>query len=318
MENCPDMQEKHSVSLTTEFKERKALMKPFTYLSPETLEQAFDLYVRHGDSAKYMAGGTDVIVKLKDGWLSPEFIISLKKIKDLALLQKDDATGGLSIGAMVTHSMLEKSEMIKKHYPIIHDAVSKIGSVQIRNAGTIGGNLINAVPSADGAIPMIALDGTAVIKGPEKERSVMVKDLFIEPYRTVLKPGEILTKIIIPACSPNTGSAYIKFGRRAAMELPLIGIGVLISLDDNKETCTKARICLGVAGPVPMRAYEAEKLLEGSRITPELLDRAGEKAAEESRVRDSVRGKAWHRKEMIKVQVRRMGLRCLDIIQNNS
>lgn len=293
-------------------------MKPFTYLSPESLEQAFEMYGRHGDSAKYMGGGTDVIVKLKDGWMSPEVIISLKKIKQLSMLNMDETTGELVIGAMVTHSMLEKSEMITKNYPIIHDAVSKIGSVQIRNVGTIGGNLVNAVPSADGAIPMIALDGTAVIQGPDGKRKLMVKDLFLEPHKTVLKPGEILTKIIIPPCSPNTGSAYIKFGRRAAMELPLIGIGVLISLDDSKKTCTKARICLGVAGPVPMRTYEAEKILKGRQITKELLTQAGEKACEESKVRDSVRGKAWHRKEMIKVQVRRMGLKCLDIIQKNS
>ena len=183
--------------------------------------------------------------------------------------------------------------------------------------GTIGGNLINAVPSADGAIPMIALDGTALIQGPSGERSVAVKDLFIEPYKTVLKPGEILKKITIPAQSPRTGSAYIKFGRRAAMELPLIGIGVLLSLEEDLETCAKARIVLGVAGPTPMRAYEAEKLLAGQRITEDILRQAGERAADESKVRDSVRGSAWHRKEMIRVQVRRMGLKCMDIIKNN-
>jgi aerobic carbon-monoxide dehydrogenase medium subunit len=217
---------------------------------------------------------------------------------------------------MVTHAVLEKSLMIQNDYPIIYDAVSNIGSLQIRNVGTIGGNLINAVPSADGAIPLIALDGVALLVGPDGERSVEVKDLFIEPYKTVLKPGELLTKITIQSQAPNTGSAYIKFGRREAMELPLLGVGVLISLDDDMETCDRARICLGVAAPTPMRAFTAEKLLVGQKIDEKLLQKAGELAADESKVRDSVRGKAWHRKEMVRVQVRRMGLKCLDMIKN--
>ncbi len=292
-------------------------MKPFTYLSPATVEEAISLYGRHSGTARYIAGGTDVIVKLKDGWMAPDFLISLKKIAALSGLQKNETTGELSIGATVTHAALEKSLMIQKEYPIIHDAVSNIGSLQVRNVGTIGGNLINAVPSADGAIPMIALDGVASIQGPSGERSVAVKNLFIEPYKTVLAPGELLTKIIIPAQAPRTGSAYIKFGRRAAMELPLIGIGVLLSLEEDLETCTKSRICLGVAGPTPMRALEAEALLTGKKITEDLLKQAGEKAADESKVRDSVRGSAWHRKEMIRVHVRRMGLKCMDIIKNN-
>jgi carbon-monoxide dehydrogenase medium subunit len=293
-------------------------MKAFTYLSPKSVEEAIQLYGRHSETAKYMAGGTDVMVKIKDGWMAPDFLISLKKIAPLCELHKNDATGELSIGALVTHACLENSLTIKNEYPILHDAVSNIGSLQVRNMGTIGGNLINAVPSADGAIPLIALDGIALLQGPFGERSCDVKDLFVAPYQTILKPGEILTKIILPAQAPNTGSAYIKFGRRAAMELPLIGIGVLLVLDEDRHTCTRARICLGVAAPVPMRAFEAERLLEGKKIDAHLLAEAGKTAADESRVRDSVRGKAWHRREMIRVQVRRMGQKCLEIIQDKN
>ncbi len=291
-------------------------MKPFKYLSPTTVDEAIDFYGKHSETSKYIGGGTDVIVKLKEEWMKPDFLISLKKIQTLSELHRSDVTGELSIGAMVTHATLEKSLMIQNEYPIIYDAVSNIGSLQVRNVGTIGGNLINAVPSADGAIPLIALDGTALLHGPDGERSVEVKDLFIKPYETVLKPGEILTKITIAPQQANTGSAYIKFGRRAAMELPLIGVGVLLTLGDDKETCTKARICLGVAAPVPMRAYGAEKLLVGKKIDEKILIKAGKLAADESKVRDSVRGKAWHRREMIRVQVKRMGIKCLEIIKN--
>ncbi len=290
-------------------------MKEFKYLAPASVEEAIALHTEHTETAKYIAGGTDVIVKLKEGWMEPDYLISLKKIAQLSELHKNETTGELSIGAAVTHAALEKSLMIQNEYPIIYDAVSNVGSLQVRNVGTIGGNLINAVPSADGAIPMIALDGVALLQGPSGERSVDVIDLFLAPYETVLKPGEILTQITIPAQEPNTGSAYIKFGRRAAMELPLLGVGVLITLDDDCLTCTKARICLGVAAPTPMRAKEAEKMLVGQKIDEDLLRKAGEKASEESKVRDSIRGKAWHRKEMVKVQVRRMGLKCLEMIQ---
>ncbi len=293
-------------------------MKEFKYLSPTSVEEAISFYGQHSETSKFVAGGTDVIVKVKDGWMEPDFLISLKKIKELSELHKNEATKELSIGALVTHATLEKSLMIQNRYPIIYDAVSNIGSLQVRNVGTIGGNLINAVPSADGAVPMIALDGVALLHGPDGERSVEVKDLFIKPYVTVLKPGEILKKITIPPQEANTGSAYIKFGRRAAMELPLIGIGMLLTLDTDLETCTKARIVLGVAAPTPMRAFEAEKTLVGQKINEEILVKAGQIAADESKVRDSVRGKAWHRKEMIRVHVRRMGLKCLDIIKSNS
>ena len=292
-------------------------MKEFKYLSPTSVEEAISFYGQHSETSKFIAGGTDVIVKLKEGWMEPDFLISLKKIKELGELHKNEATKELSIGALVTHAILEKSLMIQNEYPIIYDAVSNIGSLQVRNVGTIGGNLMNAVPSADGAVPMIALDGVALLHGPDGERSIEVKDLFVKPYETVLKPGEILKKITIPPQEANTGSAYIKFGRRAAMELPLIGIGVLLTLDADLETCTKARIVLGVAAPTPIRAFEAEKTLVGQKINEEILVKAGQIAADESQVRDSVRGKAWHRKEMIRVHVRRMGLKCLDIIKNS-
>jgi len=293
-------------------------MKPFTYLCPTTVEEAISFYGQHSETAKFIAGGTDVIVKVKEGWMQPDYLISLNKIEEMKELHKNDATQELTIGALVTHATLEKSIMIQNQYPIIYDAVSNIGSLQVRNVGTIGGNLINAVPSADGAVPLIALDGVALLHGPDGERSVEVKDLFLAPYETILKPGEILKKVTIPAQAPNTGSAYIKFGRRAAMELPLIGIGVRLTLEDDQKTCAQARIVLGVAAPTPIRAYEAEKFLVGKEITEEVLAEAGILAADESKVRDSVRGKAWHRKEMVRVQVRRMGLKCVDIIKNNS
>lgn len=290
-------------------------MKKFTCLIPNTLDEAISLRQSHGDEAMYVAGGTDVMVKVKSGKIAPDYLIYLKHIIGLAQLQVNQDTGELHIGAFVTHRALEKASMIRLHYPIIHDAVQHIGSVQIRNVATIGGNLVNAVPSADGAIPLIALDARVNIYGDTGERNVDLIHFFQGPGQTVLRPGEILTEIIVPKQPARTSAAYQKFGRRAAMELPLIGVGVLLSLEEGSNRCTKARVALGVAAPTPIRTLSAERYLVGKEITEETLSEAGRLAAEESRVRDSIRGLAWSRRDIVAVFVRRMGMKCLERIK---
>lgn len=290
-------------------------MKKFTYLVPQTLDEAISLHRSHGDGAMYVAGGTDVLVKVKSGKMAPDYLISLKHISGQDQLRLNPDTGELHIGAFVTHRILETSSLIKKHYPIIQDAVQHIGSVQIRNVATIGGNLVNAVPSADGAVPLIALDAGVSIYGTTGPRRVDLIHFFEGPGKTVMEPGEILTEIIVPKQPARTGGAYQKFGRRAAMELPLIGVGVLLSLEEGSNRCSKARVSLGVAAPTPIRTLNAERYLVGKEITEETLDEAGRLAAEESRVRDSIRGLAWYRREMVSVFVKRMGMKCLERIK---
>jgi len=290
-------------------------MKNFSYLMPETIDEAISLLESHGEKAGYIAGGTDVMVKIKEGNLSPEYLVSLKHIPAMNDLSLDRENGELHIGALTTHRMLEKSSLIRLQYPILHDAVINIGSVQIRNVATIGGNLVNAVPSADGAIPLIAMDARVRFRGPRGEQTEDLIKFFLGPGRNILEHGEILTEIIIPPLLPRSGSAYIKFGRRAAMELPLLGVGVLLSLDEDMKHCARARICLGVAAPTPLRALEAEKFLSGKVVDEKTLAEAGRIAGDESKVRDSIRGVAWYRKEMVNVQVKRMGMKCLERIK---
>ncbi len=286
-------------------------MNKFTYLMPKNLDEAISLQQSHGERAKYIAGGTDVLVKIKEGKLAPEYLISLKHIiaQDRPFLNQE--TGELFIGAFVTHGMIAKSPVVQAHYPILHDAVKNIGSVQIRNVATIGGNLVNAVPSADGAIPLIALDAKVNIYGAKGLRSMELLRFFLGPGLCDLEKGEILTEIVIPPQLPRTGSAYIKHGRREAMELPMLGVGVLLSLAEDMQTCAKARICLGVAAPTPLRALQAEKYLFGKPVNEQHLAEAGRLAGEESKVRDSIRGVAWYRREMVAVLVKRMGLQAL-------
>jgi aerobic carbon-monoxide dehydrogenase medium subunit len=287
-------------------------MRNFTYLVPRSLDEAISMHEARSGRAKYIAGGTDVLVKMKEGKLAPDGLISLRHIigQDRPFLNA--ATGELYIGAFMTHRSIERSPLVRDHYPILHDAVKNIGSVQIRNVATIGGNLVNAVPSADGAIPLIALDGKAHIYGPKGDRLIDLTRFFLGPGQCDLQGAEILTEVIIPRQAPRTGGAYTKHGRREAMELPMLGVGVLLGLEPDMVTCARARICLGVAAPTPFRAREAEKSLSGRPVTDETLAEAGRIAAGESRVRDSIRGLAWYRREMVGVLVKRMGLLALE------
>jgi len=286
-------------------------MRRFTYLVPQTLDEAVSLHESYGDHAKYIAGGTDVLVKIKEGKVAPEYLISLKHILKQDRPYLNQETGELHIGAFVTHRAIETSPLVKLNYPILYDAVKNIGSVQIRNVATIGGNLVNAVPSADGAIPLIALDGKAQIYGTKGRRSTQLLRFFLGPGQCDLERGEILTNVIIPPPQDRSAGAYVKHGRRQAMELPMLGVGVQLGLEEDLATCARARICLGVAAPTPLRCRQAENYLSGKTIDELSLTEAGKIAGEESRVRDSIRGVAWYRREMVAVLVKRMGMKAL-------
>lgn len=279
-------------------------MLKFEYLKPKSIDEAISLHQSHGEKARYIAGGTDVMVRIKEGKINPGYLISLRHLEGLDHIIYEN--GELRIGAMVTHRMLELASIIQKEFPILHDAVQNIGSVQIRNVATIGGNIINAVPSADGAIPLITLGAQVRIRGPKGERVMALEDLFIGPGQTLLEHGEILLEFVIPKLPPHTGGAYWKHTRRAAMELPILGVAVLVSLDDDRKTFTEARIGLGVLAPTPLRAGNAEAILKGSKVGDETLKKAGKAAAEECKARDSIRGEAWYRRAMVEVLVPRM------------
>lgn len=279
-------------------------MVKFEYLKPKSIDEAISLHQSHGEKAKYIAGATDVMVKIKEGKISPQYLISLRHLQGLDQIIYEK--GELRIGATVTHRMLELSPVIRKEFPILIDAVENIGSVQIRNVATIGGNIVNAVPSADGAIPLITLGAEVRMRGPKGERTMALEDIFVGPGQTLLEPGEILLEFVIPKLPPHTGGAYCKHTRRAAMELPILGVAVRISLRDDMKTCTEARIGLGVLAPTPMRAENAEAILKGKKLEDKILRKAGEAAAEECKARDSVRGEAWYRRAMVEVLVPRM------------
>jgi carbon-monoxide dehydrogenase medium subunit len=237
---------------------------------------------------------------------------------------------------MVTHRAIEKSEVIRKYFSALTDAADYLGSVQIRNVATLGGNLCTAAPSADTATPLLVLGTQVTIKNPKDERTLPIERFFQGPGESVLKTGEMVRELVIPKLLPNTGSAYYKLQRRLALDLPILGVSVLLSLDKNKVTCSdllctaspistllhkmeedgiickEVRIALGVAAPIPMRALKAEALLRGKKLSDELLEEVANTASQEAQPRDSMRGEAWYRKDMIRVLVKRMAMKSIE------
>jgi carbon-monoxide dehydrogenase medium subunit len=308
-------------------------MKKFDYFKPKTLEEALTLFAKYGEKAKLIAGGTDVIVMIKQKTMAPDVLISLQGIPGLGQIKFN---GSLSIGPMVTHRAIEKSEVIRKNFSALTDAADFLGSIQIRNVATIGGNICTAAPSADTATPLLVLGTQVKIKSLKEERTIPIEEFFKGPGKTVLKPGELVKELIIPKPLPNTGSAYYKLQRRLALDLPILGVSILISLDKNKVTCSdmlctaspissvlhkmeedqivckEVRIALGVAAPTPLRAVKAEALLRGKKLSDELLEEVAATASKEAQPRDSIRGEAWYRRDMIRVLVKRMAMKSIE------
>ena len=285
-------------------------MQKFEYLRPASLGEALDLLAENNGRAKAVAGGTDVMVNYKRGKSAAEVLVSLRRLEDLRYIRED--RDRLLIGGLTTLRDLEKSELTAEVLPALADAVRNMASVQIRNVATMAGNIINAAPSADTAPPLLISDARLTLVSRQGERSVPVADFFVGPGTTVIEPGEILTEFVIPKPRPPYGQAFWKHSRRKAMDLAMVSVAVHLELDDDLETCRQARIGLGVAAPTPIRTPEAEARLVGQKVTAELLGGVGATSCDETLCRDSLRGEAWYRQEIIKVMVRRMGLLALE------
>ncbi len=302
----------------------------YEYYRPDTIQEALGLMERFNGDAVYIAGGTDVMVLLRQKKLKPKALISLRNIKEL--IRKEE----LTIGAGVTHREIQQDDAIRKRFSALHDAVCRLGSTQIRNVATIGGNICNAAPSADTACPLLVLDAEAVLVGGGGMRRIPLDDFFVAPGKTLLQKGEILKEFSLPGLTGNTGSAYIKHTRRNAMDLPIIGIGARVTVNkndlrcsdiicatarssellthfaDEELRCEDIRIAMGVVAPRPIRAKAAEAFFKGRVISGETVARAAEIAASEASPRDSVRGEAWYRGEMVKVLVQRAIMKSID------
>jgi len=273
------------------------LLPKFEYFAPETMEEACSLLAKYKEEARVLAGGTDLLVQMKNREVTPRYLINIKNIPDLDYIRYDDKEG-LRIGALTTIEALKTSTLIRRRFGILSQAAAVLGTVQIRNRGTIAGNLCNASPAAETAPALITLAAKARIVGMAGERAVALEDFFISPGQTVLQAGEIVTEIQVPNLPPRSGGAYLKHSIKR-MDIAIVGVGVVITL--NGEVCNDIKIALGAVASTPIRAKKAEEIIRGQGLDSELMERAAQIASEESRPIDDIHSYAQYRKQMVKV-----------------
>lgn len=273
-------------------------MRPFEYFAPNSLDEAVSLLTRCNGKAKIIAGGTDLLVEIKEHLRKPDYIVNINKIPGLRDFYYND-TDGLKIGCLTKVRTVEQSQMIKDKYPGLYQAASQLGSIQVRNSATVAGNICRASPSADTITPLIAAGARVTIWGPMGERTVLLENFFKGPGKTILKSEEILTNILVPPPASNTGRVYLKHGRRKSMELATVGVAVSVTLEGEK--CSDVKVVLGAVAATPIRSEGAEAVLEGQSLAKAHITDAALAAMEDASPISDIRASANYRKQMVKV-----------------
>ena len=284
------------------------MLPEFELLIPQTLEEAISILSEKGKDCTVVAGGTDVYVDMHGKYKSAPYLMDIKHLEDLKVFSFVPGQG-LSIGALTTHHFLDRSPIIRQYYPALFEGASQVGSVQIRHRGTIGGNICNAVPSGDTLGPLLVLNAVAVLAGPGGERRLPLEEFFLGPKKTALQPGELLTHVLLPDPGASR-SAYIKFTRRGAMDLALLGASAALEMDGGR--LKNVHISLTTCAPVPMRARNAEAVLEGKVPDEDLIRQSGLAASEEAKPRSSWRCTEEYRREVLREIVPRVIRTALD------
>lgn len=257
-----------------------------------------------------MAGGSDTIPPMKDRAMSPEYIIDLKRIPGLDYIEYDEDEG-LKIGCLTKLFDIQSSALVNEKNPAVAESAKYIASTQVRNIGTMVGNICNASPSCDTAPILIAMDAKVLVHGPERDRSIMVRDFFKGVKKTALEPGEIATGLVIPPLKEGEHAAYANITVRKAMDLAIVGVAAWLKMDGSK--CVDCRLALGAVAPTPIRAYEAEKVLIGQEVTEDLIAEAGIIAMRNCNPISDVRASAEYRKDMVRVFTKRAIKKALGI-----
>lgn len=279
-------------------------MKEIDYAAPTTIAEAASLLNAKADRARILAGGTDVIVQVREGRRDIDILVDIKRIPDVNELSYESAQG-LVIGSAVPCCRIYESKEIAKAYPGLIDAVSLIGGIQIQSRASLGGNLCNASPAADSIPVLIALEGICDIAGPDGNRSVPVEQFCTAPGKTMLRRGEFLVRLRFPAPTKNAGASYLRFIPRNEMDIAVVGVGVSVQLDAAKAKCTAARVALGAVAPTPLLVGDAGQALVGGAITPERIAQAATHAQAAAKPISDMRGDADYRRHLVGVLVQR-------------
>ena len=271
------------------------------YVAPESLADALHIKSESGASARVIAGGTDLILRMRDRVFTPELLVDLCRIPLTGISCGSDQ---MCIGASVNLSQILAHEDIARLFPALAEACRPFAGPPIRNRATLGGNIVNASPAADLVPPLIAYDARVVLSSVSGDREVPLVEFFTGPGQTVLEPDEILTEVRLPLMPARTAAHFIKLGQRRSMAISIVNLCTRLSLAEDRKIAT-ARIALGAVAPTPMRAVAAEKALMGTALSPEMIEQAAQLASKEISPISDVRASGDYRRRMTRVLVRR-------------
>jgi CO/xanthine dehydrogenase FAD-binding subunit len=283
----------------------------FDYFAPSSLSDVLRKLDEYGSELKLLAGGTDLVWALKNKWISPKTVVGLHKVRELEYVREADSN--VHIGALTKLSGIAGDSFVKERLPILSEAVSMIGSWQIRNMGTIGGNLCSASPSADSAVALLALDAYVVTASKTGQSDVPLRSFFTGPGKTVLKSNELIKEIVVPYPKQRSFGCYLKLMRKKAVDLSLVGVAFQAELDGAGEKLAAVRIGLGGVAPTPIRAFEAESLLTGLgyRAGMRVLQQAAKCAVEATSPISDVRASAEYRRWIVEAYVQGAAETCI-------
>lgn len=271
---------------------------PCQFFAPRKIEEALEILSKYGKEIKVIAGGTDLLIQYYDrlyevnGWLD---LKNIKELKDIRINKNK-----IEIGAMVSHAQLEKSEDIKEYFPVLNQAAADIGSPQIRNRGTVGGNIVNASPAGDLLAPLMAYKAKFKLLSIQGEKIVPAEEFFIGPKKTILEPAQLLTQVILPLPSERTYGCWIKIGKRKALIIATITLALVVEMAEDNKTVKDVRTCLGSVAPTPIEIKEIRKKMVGKNFNQLDFNQLGQLAEDKISPIDDIRGTREYRKDVAK------------------
>lgn len=288
----------------------------FEYLVAQSLDEASNLLAELGPTARIMAGATDLVIPMKDHAVQPEpeYLIDIKRLPGLDQLEFDEEKG-LTVGALTTLRTIEHSPLVKEVYPAVAYAAKSIASTQIRSKGTMAGNICNASPSCDSGPIILATGAKIFYHGLEGEREIKASEFFKGVKKTALEPGDIVTAIVFPPLKKNQKAVYIKHAVRKAMDLAIVGVAVVITIEN--DICTEASIALGAVAATPIKAPKAEEFLVGKKLTEDVIEEAAQLAMESCSPISDIRASKEYRKAMVRIFTKRAIKKALEEMQED-
>ncbi len=281
-------------------------MIDFEFHSPNTLDEALELLDRHGDDARVMAGGTALVMMMKQRLAQPGHVIGLRKVSGLDAISQvsNGDAGGVRIGALCTQRQVETDPTVAEVAPLVSYAFSRVATPRIRNMGTIGGGLVHGDPNQDPPPALIALGASAVLSSTGGQRVAPVEDLFLDYFETDVQPGEILTSVLVPPAPVGSGAVYLKFLPRTADDYATVSVAAIVTPGEG-NTCNDLKLVLGASGVTPIRAKAAEDLLRGQPLSDENIRACAAAVKDEVDPLDDFRGSADYKRDMAEVFARR-------------